>query len=87
MGLSQSIVRGPGAVAEAYVAVPDASDQVDRRYSFSFIAQASYSITDHFSGNIGLFNGGPQRTDRNKLNNFLFDPKFAGVYVGMDWVK
>jgi hypothetical protein len=86
-GLSQGLVRGPTALAEAYVGQPGVFDQLDRRYNFSFIGVVSYSLTDHLSPNIGIFNGGPQRTDRNAFNNFLFDPKFAGVFVGLDWVK
>jgi hypothetical protein len=86
IGVSQVTVRGPGAVAEAYQNVADLS-QIDERYNFSFISQVSYSLTDHHSVNVGLFNGGPQKTDRSSYNNVLFDPKFAGAFVGYDWVK
>jgi hypothetical protein len=86
VGVSQVTVRGPGAVAEAYQNVADLS-QIDQRYNFSFISQVSYSLTDHHSVNVGLFNGGPQKTDRSSYNNVLFDPKFAGAFVGYDWVK
>ncbi|MFM2153786.1 MAG: hypothetical protein RL199_2221 [Pseudomonadota bacterium] len=86
VGVSQTTVRGPGAVAEAYQNVADLG-QIDQRYSFSFISQVSYGLNDHHSVNVGLFNGGPQKTDRSSYNNVLFDPKFAGLFVGYDWVK
>jgi hypothetical protein len=86
VGVSQATVRGPGAVAEAYQNVADLG-QIDQRYNFSFVSQVSYSLTDHHSVNVGLFNGGPQKTDRSSYNNVLFDPKFAGLFVGYDWVK
>lgn len=82
-GLSQTKTFGPGQATEPN----NTNDHANDKFGFSFFASVAYAITEHFGVNGGLFNGGPQLTDRENLNNFLFDYKFAGVFVGTDWTN
>lgn len=83
LGLTRGWTYGESSANEPH----NTHDHANTRHSFLFGAGVTYNINDNWGVTGGFSNAGPQLTSRDGYNNFLFDKKFASVYLNVDWTQ